>query len=231
MKSVLLYFSLLLMLQVSFAQQQPVDSLRRNLDAATKEDTNRVKALAAVAIYYGFVQVDSALIYAKKVAELSEKLDYENGRLLSYQSRFFAFNVMGNFPMALEQALNFEKTYEHLRKEGKISGGGSHYFLGFLYLEMADYPAAKAKLWESINTHRQSGSPMAEIYYAYSQLGIVYDSLKRLDSALWYAQQGYDLGAKSKIYKKFYSLAIGALGSIHVELHHYKLAEDLFRYG
>ena len=230
MKSICLFCLFFAGLQLSFAQQS-LDSLRKQLDAATKEDTNRVKALGAIANYYGFVQFDSAFFYAKKVAALSEKLDFEDGRLLSYQNRFFAYNVTGNFPMAMEQALNYEKTYEHLRKEGKKSGGGSHYFLGFLYLEMADYSAAKAKLWETINVHKETGSPMPDVFFAYSQLGIVYDSLNRLDSALWYAQQGYDLGAKSRTFRKFYSLAIGALGSIHAALHHYKLAEDLFHYG
>ena len=52
-----------------------------------------------------------------------------------------------------------------------------------------------------------------------------------MDSALWYAQKGYDLGLHTTIFKKFFSLAIGALGNIHVDLHHYKLAEELFRQG
>ena len=52
-----------------------------------------------------------------------------------------------------------------------------------------------------------------------------------MDSALWYAQKGYDLGLHTTIFKKFFALAIGALGNIHVDLHHYKLAEELFRQG
>ena len=43
--------------------------------------------------------------------------------------------------------------------------------------------------------------------------------------------KGYDLGLQSKRYIKFFSLAIGALGNIHVALHNYKLAEEFFRLG
>ena len=230
-KQGLLYFLLLLTSPFSFSQQHILDSLRVQLNNAVTEDTVRVQALSAMADYYGFVQFDSCLLYATQLTELSEKLNYEAGKNLGYRSKFFAFNVTGNFPMAMEQALNYEKTYEQLRKKGKITGGGSHYFLGFLYLEMGNYSAAKAKLWETINVQKESRSPMPDVFFAYSQLGIVYDSLNRLDSALWYARQGYDLGSKSKNFRKFYSLAIGALGSVHVALHDYKIAEDLFRYG
>jgi two-component system NtrC family sensor kinase len=220
-------------LHFAVAQQNYIlDSLRKKLNNATREDTSRVQALNSLAQYYGFVQFDSAYFYATKGAQLSEKLNYEYGKLLSYQSRFFAFNVTGNFPMAMEQALNYENSFEQLRKKGRLPGGGAHYFVGFLYLEMGDYPAAIAKLQQCINEHKETKASMPDIFFCYSQLGILYNSKHQLDSALLYAQQGYELGAKSsKYFKKFYSLAIGALGTVHVSLGHYKLAEDLFRYG
>jgi two-component system, NtrC family, sensor kinase len=226
-----LFFSLLLSLFIFpsvFAQQHYLDSLRKKLNEATKEDTFRVQALSAMADYYGFVQADSCFFYATQTANLSDKLNYEPGKFNSYRSKFFAYNVTGNFPMALEQALKYERAFNHLNKVG----GANHYFVGFLYLEMGNYPDAIAKLEQTINEQREAGAPMADVFFAYAQLGILYNSLNRIDSALWYAQQGYDLGAKSNNYlKKFYSLAIGALGTVHVSLHHYKLAEDLFRYG
>jgi two-component system, NtrC family, sensor kinase len=226
MKSIYLFFLLSVTLHFSFAQQHYLDSLRKQLNNATKEDTFRVQALSAMADYYGFVQADSCFFYATQAANLSDKLNYELGKFNSYRSKFFAYNVTGNFPMALEQALKYERVFNHK------GGGGNHYFVGFLYLEMGDYPDAIAKLEQTISEQREAGAPMAGVFFAYAQLGILYDSLNRMDSALWYAQQGYDLGAKTNIYvKKFYSLAIGALGTVHVSLLHYKVAEDLFRNG
>jgi len=72
---------------------------------------------------------------------------------------------------------------------------------------------------------------MPDIFFAFSQLGILYNSQNRLDSALLYAQKGYDLGLQSKNYKRYFSLAIGALGNVHEALHNYKLAEILYQQG
>jgi len=226
----LLYF-LLLLSQFSFCQQHYLDSLREQLNRATREDTFRVRALSSMADYYGFVQFDSCLFYATKEAELSEKLNYEYGKFLSYRSKFFAYNCTGNYPMALEAALNFERTYEILKNEGRPDVGAPHYFVGVLYLEMGDYPDAVMKLEQTIDLQRQLKQSMPEVFFAYSQLAVLYLGLNRLDSALWYAQRGYDLGARSQDYKKFFSLAIGVLGTVQVALKHYKMAEDLFRYG
>ncbi len=227
------FLSLLLfiVLQTSSFAQNYSDSLRQRLVSAKDEDTTRVLALAGIADYYGFVQFDSCLFYAKQAADLSEKLNYEFGRFLSYRSKFFAFNVTGNYPMALKEALNFDRSYELLRKGGRLSIGTSHYFVGVLYMEMNDYPAAIDMFRQTIDANRKVGWPMTDNFFTYSQLARVYLALNRLDSALWYAQTGYDLGSKSKGFKKYFSLAIAALGTVHVALHHYKLAEDLFRYG
>ncbi|MGH2648917.1 MAG: hypothetical protein ACRDE8_15170, partial [Ginsengibacter sp.] len=229
MKSIYLFLLLLGTLHFSFAQQHYLDSLRKQLKEATKEDTFRVQALSSMADYYGFVQFDSCLFYATQAADLSEKLNYEHGKFLGYKSKFFAFNCNGNYPKALEQALNYDKAYEQLKEAGRREPGAPHYFVGVLYLEMNDYPAAIEKFRETLVLQRMERKSMTEIFFTYSQLALVYDSLHRLDSALLYAQHGYDLGLNSKVNKKWFSLAIGALGTIHVALHHYKLAEELFR--
>ena len=231
MKSLFFFLLLLGALNFSVAQQKYLDSLRKQLNYTTKEDTFRVKKLCSIADYYGFVQFDSCLFYATQAADLSEKLNYEYGRFLCYRSKFFAFNCTGNFPMALKQALSFDRSFEQLRNGGRVSIGTPHYFVGVLYNEMADYPAAIDIFHQTIKVNTEGGWPKTENFFTYSQLGLIYLSLNRMDSALSYAQTGYNLGLKSIEFKKYFSLAIGALGTIHVALHHYKLAEDLFRYG
>jgi two-component system, NtrC family, sensor kinase len=219
-------------LHFAVAQQNHyLDSLRKILNNATREDTSRVIALSYMADYYGFVQFDSSLYYATKEAELSDKLNFVYGKFLSYRSKFFAFNVTGNFPMALQSALSFDKTYDQLRSAGRPAAGTPHYFVGLLNLEMGDYPAAISNLQKTITLQKEIRQPLSEVFFSYSQIALVYLKINRWDSALLYAQQGYDLGTQAKVFKKFFSLAIGALGTVHVALHHYKLAEDLFRYG
>ena len=224
---------LLLFFKVTIGSAQThnlLDSFKNQLNQATQEDTSRVLALIPVADYYGFVQFDSSLFYATQILTLSQKLNYEYGKWRGYRSIFFAFNVQGNYPRALEAALNLEKIAGH-RKDQRISAAGSWYFIGLLNREMADYSNAVIQLHKAILLQQQAGQPMEDIFYAYSQLAILYLQLHRLDSALPYAQQGYDLGLHSVEFKKYFSLAIGALGNVHEALHNYTLAGELFRSG
>jgi C4-dicarboxylate-specific signal transduction histidine kinase len=60
-------------------------------------------------------------------------------------------------------------------------------------------------------------------------MAIVFATLKHPDSALWYAQKGYTLGLHSIQYKKYFALAIGALGNIYLALGNFKMADKYFR--
>jgi two-component system, NtrC family, sensor kinase len=228
------YFILILFLSsivfTSAQQSNVLDSLQQELSKA-KNDTSRVSALSSLADYYGFIQFDSSLFYAAKTSELSQKINYPLGSFLAYKSNFFAFNCQANYPRALEAALNFQKAAEQLKKDSPVLVTGPHYFLGVLNREMGDYPNSIAQLNEAIRLQKEVGAPMFEMYFAFSQLGILYLNQGHLDSALKYAQKGYDLGLNSKNFKKFFSLAIAALGNVHVALHDYKLAEEFFRMG
>ena len=223
-----LYF---LILSFAVAQQTNLSRLQQKLSIAKNEDTIRVFALDSLAVYYGFIQFDSCLFYAAQTTELSQKLNYTYGRFLGYRSTFFALNCQGNYPKALEVAINMQKIAEKLKKDIPWTIATPHYFIGLLNREMANYSNAIDQFQQAIQLWEKSGQPMAEMYFTFSQLGMLYGSRNQLDSALLYAQKGYNLGLHSKDYRKFFALAIGALGNIHVKLHNYKLAESLFRAG
>src|SRR5579862_1312647 len=68
MKLVILLFVSSLILAVASAQQPYLDSLKQRLNLAKNQDTARVLALFSLADYYGFIQEDSCLFYAAKIA-------------------------------------------------------------------------------------------------------------------------------------------------------------------
>jgi two-component system, NtrC family, sensor kinase len=226
-----LFFQLLILAFIhgqGFCQQPFLDSLQKKLNAQQKADTGRVWALSGLADYYAFVQFDSSLRYAQQVISLSQQINYPYGKYQGYRSTFNAYNSQGNYPQAFEVAnklLNIAGALDHNRLTAMAI---PTYFAGLVHREMVDYPAAITLFHQAINLQKASGESVGEVYYAYSQLGILYGSLNQLDSAIYYAQQGYELGTIAKKYKRFFSLAIGALGNIHERMHHYDVAEKYY---
>ncbi len=229
MKSFILLFSFLLMWSVGATQQTYADNLHSLLNEAKKEDTTRVLALCSLADYYGFIQSDSCFYYASQSAGLSGKLKYIYGEYLTYLATFHGFNTQGNYPMALQAALDYLKTSEELKNERPEVMSQAYYTMGLLNREMANFEEAKLQFLKAIQWQYNIGQPMEEVYASYSQMGIVYAALKHPDSALWYGRKGFDLGLHPNHYKKYFALAIGALGNIYLSMRNYKMANKYFR--
>jgi two-component system NtrC family sensor kinase len=226
-------FSFLLLalfnLSVVTAQQSYLDSLKQQLSVAKNQDTSRVLALFSLADYYGFIQFDSCLFYAAQTAELSQKLNYPYGKFLGYWSTFHGLNSQGNYAKALEMAINMEKASDEIKKERPWIVPQVYYFLGLLDREMTEFPEAKIQFHRSMETQKNIGEPKEETFASYSQLGILYLSAHQLDSALIYAQQGYNLGLGTKRFKIYFPLAIAALGNVNAALGKFDLARQYFQ--
>jgi two-component system NtrC family sensor kinase len=226
----------LLLLSISICLSAPaqiryLDSLEWQLKNAGNEDTFRVWALSKIADYYGFVQADSGLLYATQVLRLSDKLKFPFGRYLGYRSMFFAFNCQGNYPKALEAALNIKKIIED-SKVARARVTVPYYFLGLLNLEMRDFPKARELFYMAMFSQQQVGLRQQEIYFVFSQMANLYNIIGQSDSAMWYANRGFELGLNAKEdVQRFFALACGAMGSVYQKLQNYKQAEYYFRRG
>ena len=231
MKYIFPVFLFLLTPTFASAQQNYLDSLQDKLSHSKNDDTTRVLALSSLADYYGFIQFDSCLFYATQTLKLSQKLNYIYGKFLGYLGTFHGLNSQGNYPMALEAALNIKKTGEELRNTRPWVIAWSFYFTGLLNREMADYPDAIDQFHQCLVLQERSGEPLKDIATAYSQLALTYRTLNKLDSALFYARKGYELGAQTIKWKKYFPLTIGVLGSVHLSLHYYDSAREYFRYA
>jgi two-component system NtrC family sensor kinase len=201
------------------------------LKNAKNEDTFRVRALSTIADYYGFLQFDSSLLYASQVLHLSEKIKFSFGKYLGYRSMFFAFNCQGNYPRALEAVLNIQKIANDL-KNTNYKSTYPYYFLGLLNLEMRDFPKAREFFYQAMSSQQQAGLPQQDVYFTYSQMANLYNSLNQNDSAMWYATRGFELGLGSRQdVQRFFALACGALGGVYQKNKNYKQAEYYFRRG
>src|SRR6476469_9906977 len=116
MKKIFLVLFLAVLMQTLRAQNHVIDSLRQQLSNA-KNDTSKVLALSSIADYYGFIQFDSSIFYARQVIMLSDKLKFKYGKYLGFRSMFFALNCMGDYPKALEVVLNMLQLAEEIKNE------------------------------------------------------------------------------------------------------------------
>src|ERR1700759_2473446 len=230
MKSIFFFLLSVGICAFACAQNHYLDSLTERLKKRTIEDTFMVKALSSMAEYYGFVQADTGLLYAAQVLRLLEKLNSPVGKYLGYRGMFFSYNCQGNYPKALEAALNIQKLGEIKNpKGGPIF---PYYFLGLLNLEMRDYSKAREYFYQSMASQQKSHQPQYNIYFAYSHMANMYRILNQKDSAMWYATRGYELGLQSdKDVQRFFALACSALGKVYQKSKKYDLAESYFRRG
>src|SRR4051812_48455626 len=76
----------------------------KHVAATQKNDTNKVQTLIHLCDAYAFSYPDTAFIYGQQAYELSEKLDYDNGRLYSIISINSALYSMGNYTLELDYA-------------------------------------------------------------------------------------------------------------------------------
>ena len=213
-----------------FGQARVLDSLRDRL-ATAHDGKERVIALSGLADYYGFNQFDSCQFYAKQVLEQSDLEGFTYGKFLGTRSLFFALNTQGNYPKALEVVLKGMEAVKGISKDHADALIIPHYFLGVLYREMGDLPAAKNELHQAMEMQRASGESMSELFFAYSQMAMVCSAGQERDSALWYARKGYEYGLDSKKFQKFLALAMAVLGNTEELDGHLGSAKELYSGG
>jgi competence protein ComGC len=210
----------------ALAQQDYVDSLHQEINNS-KEDTTKVLALNLLASYYGFNQFDSSIIYARQTIELSEKLNYDYGRSLGFRSLFLAFNCQGNYPKALEATLQNYKIAEKIRTERPANFALVTYHLGLLNREIGNLSTAIYHFHRAITIIKAAKLPETNIFFVYTQLALVYQKQGRPDSALSFAQKGFDLSLPSE-FNRYATLASAVLGEIHNETGQHELAKKYY---
>jgi len=209
-------------------QSHYLDSLKDKLQNTTREDSTRVLALFAVADYYGFQEFDSCLFYAQKTLELSDKIKYPYGTYLGYIATFHALNAQANYAQALQAAISFQYAAQKIETEKPWAMSQAYYFFGLLNREMANYEEAKKQFQTSIEWQQKIHGPIEEMFASFSQLGIVYLLQHKLDSALFFADKGYELGKLPNRLQMYFPLAVGARGNVNLESGRYETAKKYF---
>lgn len=203
--------SFLLLLFPTFlgAQLQQVDSLIEALPHMAA-DTQKVLLYDSIANYYLIQQPDSVPLFARKGLALSEKLDYDKGRIESY-------NILGNFH---ERKTQYDSALFYYDKalpicQSSNSTAGLAIVLNnkaIVYTRQGKYQEAMELYFEALEAEEQMGNEKG-IAEAYNNIGVVYYYLQDMDKTIEYLQKSLEieerLGHKDILLKGYNN--IGAL--------------------
>ena len=242
MKS-LLKISLLLSLPVfvtAQSQQKQLDSMHLALQYAAN-DTARIEVYNSLGYFYDDVNLDSSVYYNEKGVAIAQQLQLKlrEAKILMHLS--FPLTKMGNYPRSLKVLMQAsaiaedpsnEKNTGHLLKGQtprtyRLSMlGYIHLGLGYLYANTGNYEKGLATYPEGIQI-AESIKDTLLLANMYRDMGIAYDNLNKLDSALL-------TGQKALVYfsvlpfleRKFEAYVFSGIGNVYQQMGKLDLARE-----
>lgn len=108
---------------ISFARSQPhnLDSLR-NLLSKSKPDTNALDLMRDLAVGYDHFHPDSTYYYGRQMYLLSQRLNNVRFEISGLRNMSIGLRQMGNYPKALEFALQGLKLCDQTKNADEIFG-------------------------------------------------------------------------------------------------------------
>src|SRR6188768_609292 len=122
MKLIVCSLSFLITVNLLFAQQLQIDSLKREAKI-TQDDTLRLVQLRSIARFYAEINPDSAYYYAEQSLELSRKLNLKLDEGSSLREMGYALLNSGNYPRSLKTVLAAMAILENPKSEENVLVG------------------------------------------------------------------------------------------------------------
>jgi len=172
-----------------------LDSLHGAL-AAAKNDSMKVEALLGLSTYYEYMLPDSNIYYATSAINLSQKSNNAIGQFMAFRSMFFGVNLSGNYPKAMDIALNNLRIAEKLPTKSHYFQALAHNDISLVKREMGDMASAMREINLATEEQQQSGIMDGNQFSIYMIRAQIFLAGKQLDSALVYAEKGYYWGIR-----------------------------------
>jgi len=220
-KAIILYSLLFYSVNIIYAQNKTIDSLKQALSVA-KEDINKVVLLIYLSHNYNWSYADTSLMYAEQALDLAQKLN--NKPVISFAEGQMSSTLLtlGNYPLALDYGF---KALEWAEKYGSIQdiifGNLS---IAMSYREQGDYEKSLVYCRKSLamsDTIQTAGFDHASIW---GVVGSVYEKNNQPDSAIKYVKKAQELHIN-------WSGNLYVLGSAYAKKHNYDSAMFYYRAG
>ena len=208
------------------------DSIR-NLLQHTSNDTTRVDLLNNLGGSFDYIRQDSGIFYFAKAIELGEKINYQSGCHTGYGEMSFVLNTGGNYGKALDMAMKSLKIAEKLKTDRLIRMGDSYSDMSLINTRNNFDTVALDECRQSIRLYKEAGVSKDSIWWGpYIVSAIIYLKWKVLDSALFYAQKGYEISSHYPARGQVYiSVTASTLANVYLKLGRVQLAREYFLHG
>lgn len=173
----------------SLGQQHKIDSLKMVAEEFSSEndfyqkDTVYINLLLKIGDTYKFVKLDSMLYYAEKSKTLSDKINYNHGKVAS-------LNILGNFHLFkgdYEKAIEIHTNNLEIAKKIGENAIASRIYnsLGYIHLSTFDYPMAYKTCSEGLDFALQNNQDVLAIQLN-GNIGVLFSLLKDYETSLMY---------------------------------------------
>ncbi|MBC7827398.1 MAG: tetratricopeptide repeat protein [Chitinophagaceae bacterium] len=209
---------------IGLAQNKYTDSLLRQLTLA-RDDTSRVLLMGQLSFHYRYSNIDSSIYFGQKSLALAQQIKFKRGEA----------NALSHVGQAMREKGDLSKALELQLKGLKIAEANNYIFerstclrrIGLVYMDLKDYPKTLSYLRQALDivTLIQFKRGLA---IEYMNIGMTYDYMGQLDSALYYEQKAFD--DKESIEDLFPEVN-RVLGNIHSKKGDQQLALSYYQKG
>jgi signal transduction histidine kinase len=230
MKNTLL-IALLLLNLTTFGQRETIDRLETELKKIESmpesytRDTMWSRKAKVLMYHYTFINTDSALIYTKKLLEVSEKRGIETNIIHSYNYFGYLYGLEGNHFMAAKSYYKALGMAEKNKDERRILN--SKRLLTESYINLDDFTSALKYGKEALELAKKINDNN-EILASLNNLGSVYRNQKEYEKAKINFQEMQQIALKRNDID-FIPLSFYSLGQIEFELKNFNKALDFFK--
>ncbi|WP_428665993.1 tetratricopeptide repeat-containing sensor histidine kinase [Runella sp.] len=212
-----------LLVTAAFAQQNPVDSLKKLL-LQPMPDTARVLLLDQLGYRLMYSKPLIAMEYAQEGLSLAEKSSFLKGKVRSMNRLGAILRFTSNYGKALEMHFGALKLAESINdREGAARTLNN---IGILYSEQKESKKAIEYYFRTKAIAQQINDPNL-IQIALINLGTDYALLNQPDSARFYTQKAYEMALKNK--SNNVHVLLMNLGNIDYRMGHYSLSLGYYR--
>lgn len=232
MKRYLLFFLTLFCCYLLLAQQNPIESLEKEL-AVSNDDLQRVTLMNKMAAAHKANNPKQALTYASKALQLAKTIHYPYAEAHAYLNMANVNIITGNYPLALQELLSAQAIFETLENSSdwthaqEVENGLARVYggLGVIFSEQSNYAKALVFHFKALKIYERTHqySKQATVY---NNIGVEYEAQGEYLKALSYYTKGWVIQQKRK--DPAVGITVSNIGNVYMKMKNNAKAFDFF---